>query len=317
MKKDIQSRKWHVIDQHKMATDADHAGLREKAETFNPKYYCMADEIATTGTHHTHLFLYSNSPIRFSTMKNRFPNAHIEKACGTARENRAYIRKEGKWAGTDKVKTSVPGTFEEWGELPPERPERRSDMAQIIQGIRDGMSNLEILERFPSTGYHIHDIDYIRETLRAERFSDEFRKLKVTYLYGATGTGKTWGIYKEHGAHNVYRVTNYGRSKGVSFDGYNGQDVLVFEEFNSQIPIERMLILLDIYPDRLPARYNDKVACFTKVYITSNIPLEEQFKSAQKNAPETWAAFLRRIHTVIEYRQDGSTVIHKKGGKST
>lgn len=34
----------------------------------------------------------------------------------------------------------------------------------------------------------------------------------------------------------------------------------------------------------------------------------------QQTRPETWRAFLRRIHTVIEYLPDGSTVIHKKGG---
>ena len=38
------------------------------------------------------------------------------------------------------------------------------------------------------------------------------------------------------------------------------------------------------------------------------------YKRQQWDRPETWRAFLRRIHTVIEYLPDGSTVIHKKGG---
>ena len=50
------------------------------------------------------------------------------------------------------------------------------------------------------------------------------------------------------------------------------------------------------------------------VYITSNLPVEKQYRSEQWDRPETWRAFLRRIHTVIEYLPDGSTVIHKKGG---
>ena len=73
--------------------------------------------------------------------------------------------------------------------------------------------------------------------------------------------------------------------------------MIVFEEFASQIPIEEMLNLLDIYPLMLPARYSDKVACYTKVYITSNLPLGRQYQAVQQYHPETWKAFLRRIRT--------------------
>lgn len=53
----------------------------------------------------------------------------------------------------------------------------------------------------------------------------------------------------------------------------------------------------------LPARYNDRVACYTTVYITSNIPLGEQYQDIQRYKLETWRAFLRRINTVTEYRR--------------
>ena len=130
--------------------------------------------------------------------------------------------------------------------------------------------------------------------------------LEVTYIFGAAGTGKTSGIYQKHDPRDVCRVTNYRVGKGISFDHYHGQDVLVFEEFHSQIPIEDMLNYLDIYPLYLPARYTDRTACYTKVYLTSNIPLAEQYPEIQRKQPETWKAFLRRIHKVIMYGIDGS-----------
>ena len=91
----------------------------------------------------------------------------------------------------------------------------------------------------------------------------------------------------------------------MRFDSYHGQDVLVFEEFNSQIPIETMLNYLDIYPLTLPARYSDRTACYTKVYITSNLPLNEQYIDVKRNHPETWKAFIRRIHRVFFYKTGG------------
>ena len=80
----------------------------------------------------------------------------------------------------------------------------------------------------------------------------------------------------------------------------------MLEEFNSQIPIETLLNILDQYPLILPARYNDRVACFTHVYITSNLSLGEQYRAEQESRPETWNALLRRIDKVYAYHADGT-----------
>lgn len=309
-----QSRKWSLVINNPLEAGLDHTAISEKLHLFSPDYYCMADEIATTGTYHTHVFFYAPSPSRFSTVKKRFPIAHIEKAYGSVQENRSYLRKDGRWADTDKAETSVPGTFEEWGEAPPERAEKHPEMFRLVQNIRDGMTTTEIIDDNPAMAFRVRDIDLLRQTLTAEKYAVENRPLEVSYLYGASGAGKTRSIYEAHDPRSIYRVTNYRAARGVSFDGYHGQEVLVFEEFSSQIPIEDMLNYLDIYPLALPARYNDKTACYTMVYITSNLPVEKQYRSEQWDRPETWRAFLRRIHTVIEYLPDGSTVIHKKGG---
>ena len=273
---------------------------------FCPNYYCIADEIATTGTYHTHIYLYSTSAIRFDTIQRRFPTAHIEKANGTTRENRDYIQKSGKWANTDKSETSVEGTFYEFGDIPSESEERDPRMHKLVQNVKDGMSTIEIIEENPSFALKTRDIDTLRDALISEPHKTKYREVEVIYLFGASGTGKTSGIYKKHPASEICRITDYGRRDGTRFDAYHGQDVLVFEEFNSQISIETMLNYLDIYPLHLPARYTDRIACYTKVYITSNIPLSEQYKAEQQSRPETWRAFLRRIHKVYEYHADGT-----------
>lgn len=314
MTDNLQARKWALVINNPLEARLDHTAIKDTLQRFAPTYFCMADEVATTGTYHTHIFLCAHSPIRFSTLKNRFPIAHIEKAYGSARENRDYILKSGKWADTEKAETSVEGTFEEWGDLPSEKEEKAPQMFRLVQNIRAGMTTTEIIDDCPSMAFRIREIDLLRQTLTAEKYAVENRSLEVTYLYGASGAGKTWGIYQTNDPRNIYRVTNYRASRGISFDGYHGQEVLVFEEFHSQIPIEDMLNYLDIYPLALPARYNDKTACYTKVYITSNLPLEKQYRDEQWDRPETWRAFLRRIQNVIEYLPDGSTVQRKKGG---
>ena len=314
MENNTQSRKWALVINNPLEAGLDHAAIREILYRFSPAYFCMADEIATTGTYHTHIFLFSPSPMRFSTVKNRFSTAHIEKAYGSAKANRAYILKEGHWADTDKAETSVSGTFEEWGDLPAEKEEEAPEMFKLIQDLRAGKSVMEIIEDNPKLAFRIREIETLRQAILEEKYSAENRALEVTYLYGASGTGKTRGIFEKHDRKSICRITDYGGRNGVRFDAYHCQDVLVLEEFHSQIPISAMLNYLDIYPLTLPARYTDRIACYTKVYITSNIPLEEQYRDIQQYQIETWRAFLRRVQNVIEYLRDGSTVQHKKGG---
>ena len=306
-----QGRKWALVINNPQEAGLDHKAIIDLLKLFSPAYYCLCDEIATTGTYHTHVFFYAPSPVRFGTIKGRFSTAHIEKAYGSVQVNRDYLRKEGRWTDSEKAETSVPGTFEEWGEIPTERSEKNPEMSHLIDNIQAGMTTAEIVLDNPSMAFKVNEIDELRQVLLTEKYTPKFRQVEVSYLYGASGTGKTRGIFAKHPAEDICRVTNYRATKGISFDSYHGQQVLVFEEFDSQIPIEEMLNYLDVYPLHLPARYSDRMACYTTVYITSNLPLEEQYRSAQEYKPETWRAFLRLIHHVVEYLPDGSTVIHK------
>ena len=300
----IQSRKWQLTINNPADCGMDHAAIIERLQLFRPVYFCMADEIATTGTYHTHAYVYSHSPMRFGTFKKRFPTAHIEKANGTSKENRDYIRKEGKWAVTAKVETCVPDTFMEFGALPSEAEENAPKMFQLLEDVKDGFTTQEIIRNNPAFAFKGRDIDQLRETLLAEQYENANREVEVYYLFGESGTGKTHGIYARHSASDICRITDYPKA-GVRFDAYHGQSVLVFEEFHSQIPINAMLNYLDIYPLKLPARYSDRTACYTTVYITSNIPLEQQYPDIQRSKMETWRAFLRRITKVYEYHKGG------------
>lgn len=283
-----------------------HEKIREVLNGLKLKYWCMSDEIGQEGgTYHTHVYFVSQtSAIRFSSLKGLFPTAHIDPAKGTSAECRAYVEKSGKW--TEKAQTSVAGTFEEFGECPIEHPGERSDIAEIYRQIDEGMSNAEIMAANPDTAMHIGKMDKIRQDILESRYREQWRDLDVTYIFGPTGTGKTRGVMEAHGYANVYRVTDYSHP----FDRYSQEPVLCLDEFRSSIMVGEMLDYLDGYPLALPARYANRQACYETVYIVSNIDLRDQYPGIQQNEPQTWKAFLRRIHHVIEYSKDGLPVEH-------
>lgn len=255
-------------------------------------YWCMCDEEGATP--HTHVYMAFEHAKEFASVQRRFYGAHIEAAKGTHRENRDYIRKEGKWRDSDKSETNKSETFEESGELPEESDRRVKQSEAILARVIDGASNAEIMREYPSAMLHLPRIEQARQTFLEEKYRKEFRKLTVEYIWGETGVGKTRKVMEKHGYENVCRVTNYAHP----FDSYTGQDVIVFDEFRSSLPLSDMLCYLDGYPLMLPCRYADRVACYTKVYILSNISLDKQYPNVQLEEPASFDAFKRRLTSV-------------------
>lgn len=309
-KKPTKFRKWNITINNPQDKGLDHDAIKKALELFKGcEYWCMSDEIGlTTHTPHTHIYLQLKNGAAFSTVQKRFPGGHYEIAGGSARENRDYIQKSGKWAEDEKTDTSVEGTFEESGPVPDEPGQgARTDIATIYAQIKDGMTNAEIIEARPDSARYINLMDRIRLTVLDAQYGETFNEsMEVTYIWGPTGTGKTRGVVERYGYRNTYRVTDYRHP----FDGYSTQGVMVFEEFRSSLMIGEMLNYMDKHPHTLPARYSNKQGCYDAVYIISNIDLREQYTNVQENEPETWKAFLRRIDHVIEYRSTGPPIDH-------
>lgn len=297
MGKDTRARKWQITINNPFEHGMNHPRIRAEWDGMELEYACMCDEVGKEGTYHTHIFIQGKNAIRFSTMKNKFPVAHIEMASGTAQQNRDYIRKEGKWEKDRKKETNLPETFEEFGECPVERPGQRTDIESLYDMIREGKSNKEIMDEDPRYMMHLDKIERARQIVIEAQYRDTFRSLVVEYHWGETGTGKTRGVMEKYGYKNVHRVTDYEHP----WDSYRQQDVVIFEEFRSSLKIQDMLNYLDGYPLELPCRYVNKIACYTKVYLITNIPIEEQYPQVQREAPMTWAAFRRRIPEVRHF----------------
>ncbi len=286
-------RKYQITINNPVEHGFTHEVIKTTLGTFaNITYWCMCDEIGAEGTLHTHVYFASPNPIEWLTVHQRFSGPHIEGAKGSHRENRDYIRKEGKWIDDPKHETNLPDTFEESGELPPDTDKRQKQSEAVLAMVEDGASTLDVVRAFPSEKNHMNSIDALRQAILEEEYRNKFRELNVYYLWGKTGVGKTRFVMDKYGYENVYRVTNYAHP----FDGYNCQPVILFDEFRSDLPTKDMLKYLEGYPLQLPCRYGDKVACYVTVFVISNIPMDKQYPNVQLDEPETWNAWLRRFN---------------------
>lgn len=292
------SRKYQLTLNNPLEHGYSHQHIKECMEEIKYIYFCMSDEIgAEEQTPHTHLYFVCENAIHFDRIKKLFPTAHIEKALGSSQENRDYIRKEGKYLNSDKKETNLPDTFEEYGEMPLDKSAKNETISeQVLEMLEDGNSITDIIKRFPSYTTKINQLEKARQLVLEEKYRD-WRDVEVTYISGETATGKTRYVMDTYGYPNVYKITNYKNP----FDNYNGQDVILFDEFRSSLPLADMLQYLDGYPCRLPARFADKAAVFTKAFIVSNIDLDKQYPNIQIEDKLSWNAFIRRINNVKKF----------------
>ena len=172
---------------------------------------------------------------------------------------------------------------------------QRNDLIEFKNAVLSGATYDELLENHISTIAR-HDKFYqdLKRHKQELEFMSKFRELQVYYIYGNAGTGKTSSVYEKYGFENIYSVDDYKHP----FDEYNGEDVLLLDEYRSNFEITYFLKLLDRYPLKLRARYGNKVACYTKVYIISNVPLNEQYPNLDET---TRQALDRRIQKIIHY----------------
>ena len=309
-----QSRKWQLTFNNPTEHGFTHDSIVESIENLaSVVYWCLCDETGHEGTYHTHLYICFQNPKAHTVIANAFPGAHRENVKGTSQQNRDYVLKDGdKYnkqpdgsydyvdsSGTRHQGTNHSDTFLEWGEMPHEHQGKSKDVEKILQLVRDGADNLEIVQQVPSAMMNIDKVERTRSMFRDSEFANCWRNLEVTYIFGQTGAGKTRSVMDKYGYAQCYRVTDYKHP----FDTYDGQDVLIFEEFRGGIKHGDMLNYLDGYPLLLPCRYFNRQACFTKVFIITNIPPDDQYRNVDT---ESQKAFFRRINKVVQYQANGT-----------
>lgn len=310
----VQARKWQVTINNPQEHGFSHRKIRDALSEFKGMlYWCMCDEMGDEcETLHTHVYFHLRSACTADRVNNLFPNFHRDIVRGSDKENRAYILKDGEkfhkdenghYNYTDSGGKKHEGinfslTFEEDGTPQDEHQGKSKDADIVVNMIREGASNADIVDAVASAYKDLEKIDRTRSMYRDEKFRTSWRDLEVIYMFGKTGSGKTRSVMEKFGYASCYRVTDYKHP----FDTYDGQDVIIFEEFRSGLKHGDMLNYLDGYPVVLPCRYFNRQACYTKVFIISNIPPTEQYTGVDF---ETRNAFFRRIHKVWEFVRPG------------
>ena len=254
-----------------------------------------------TGTIHFQFFVDFKSPSRFTLVKELLPyGCHFKPMISTKTRCQAYC---------SKVDTRISGPYE-IGEFVDER--QRTDLDKMIKMVDDGFSLNSIYETFPKQSFMYGRLLKSRYWSRLENeFGSRARNIECIYVYGPPGVGKTTYVnLLFNNLNDLFRVDSYGE---YWFTGYEGQDSIMLDEFVGQVKITKMNKLLNPFPQRMNIKGDMVPACFSKVYIVSNLSLKDLYKEYQ-NDPEMqvlYTAFCRRINKIIHFVSEGQYIIER------
>lgn len=274
-----QSRDWLITQPAKDFTVEDLFSALDRYDAFAGQL----EEGGATGYEHFQVYLHHSKPIRFSTLKKRLPKAHLEPRRGSKQQALEYVTKDDTRVGEPFFHGEI-NVKDNQG--------KRTDLEDFHSAIVDeGRSAADVLLEDPRAlryGAHLERLQTERDN---RHFSMVDRDVTAHFLHGATGTGKTSGVLGLYQPGACYRVSNYRNP----FDAYRGERVLILDEFDGSMDFGTLLNILDRYPMRLPARYSDKWAAFSEVWVVSNLPLTEFYPEIQRLEKPRWKALLRRL----------------------
>ena len=307
---DSRSMKWLLTINNPGEHGVTNEGIEETLKGMGSfRYACYSHEIGLEDrTYHIHIFVAFDNQVRFSTLKNRFPAAHIDPCRGSIKQNRDYVFKQGKWADTDKEDTRIEGHQYEIGTAPIEIGQgRRSDLEEI-EGLLDaGYTPDQIFE--VSIAYRLREKE-IRAHYMARRKKEvpAFRDVRVVWHVGESGSGKSYamvGLMAENPG-NVYLMNDY---DGGGLDLYQGEGILFMDEFRGQLKFSTLLGMLDGYRVQVHCRYANVYALWTEVHITSVLPPEMVYSRmvSENRDIDTVGQLMRRISEVVYHYKQGDT----------
>ena len=227
----VRSKRWCVTLNNSTAEEESALQLNLEKDVFS--YLIYGREVVSDDTPHLQMYLETSGKMSLSSMKkiDGLSRAHLEKANGSLEQNRRYCKKEdaNPFEGGSAMKQG-----------------KRSDLV-AIQDLLDGGATTDEIADSHFTKWVVYRRSFTAYAARL--IPDRHWKTHVTVLWGSTGTGKTRFVHDQIMDSTFWQPGDY-----QWFDGYNGQDIVLFDDYRGEYPLPMLLRLLDRYPLQLPIK---------------------------------------------------------------
>ncbi|CAM9979757.1 unnamed protein product, partial [Heterosigma akashiwo] len=128
-------------------------------------------------------------------------------------------------------------------------------------------------------------------------------KTEVLWYYGPTGTGKSRRAFEMTSDPYVHNM-----SSGKWFDGYEGQEDVIFDDMRKDtFKFHELLRLFDRYPMKVQVKGSSVNWCPKRIIVTTCFKPDQMYETR-----EDLQQLMRRINSVVYFAQDMNNVLGKK-----
>lgn len=232
--------------------------------------YCIWQlEVGEQGTWHYQGYVQLKQKKRLSTVKNQLcKHAHWEPRRGTHEQAKAYASKRETRASNEEGFTGP------WEVGEPVAERQRSDLLGVKRMLDEGVPMKEVADKHFGSFVRYNSGFFKYQLLISER-NRQWVTFTTVY-WGPPGTGKTRRANHEAGKDAYWLPKPNGNS--VFFDGYDGQENVVIDEFFGWLPRSLMCSLCDRYPLMVNIKGGAVPFLAKRIWITSNIDPEEWWR---------------------------------------
>ena len=203
------------------------------------------------------------------------PSIHLEQAIADYQHNLSYI--QGPYDKDGKTKP-VNDTFIQYGDPPRTNQGKRNDLQDLCQQLKDSTITIQdIIDTQPGK-YHLYrkTFEKITQTVQDKKYRTDMTK--GIWYYGDTGTGKSHRAFINYHPDTHYIYPN---DKGW-WDGYDGQDTIIINDFRGEITYNQLLQIIDKWPYQLRRRNQQpRQLTASTVIITSSLPPSRIYHNRQ------------------------------------
>lgn len=269
--------------------------------TWEPlEYGVWQKEKGESGTVHLQGYCCFNKQLFLTAVKKLHSGAHWEVRKGTHVQAKEYCQ---------KAESRVDGPWEFGEENEALRKQgARADLLALKRKLDDGATEKELME---SDGFFPVLAKYPKLVQRYKRVCGGQRSwaTRVLVLWGPTGTGKSTLATQIAGPDAFWLSKPAGQT--TWWDDYDGQEVVVIDDFYSWIPFDMMLRLCDRYPLNVETKGGSTPFKAKLIILTSNAsPYEWYAKVTDRSA---WFRRLQefgQVEHVTPDRQRLERVVH-------
>ncbi|AXQ66357.1 MAG: putative viral replication protein [Cressdnaviricota sp.] len=241
-------------------------------------YLAYAYEVGESGTPHMQGYLELKARTLFKSLKKQLPRSHLERRKASAQQALDYCKKT----------CEKEGDLIEFGTISKPKPGRRTDLEEVRLKLKAGETDATIADE------HFGAWVKYRKAFTAYRLMQVKRNWPCTIIWitGESGSGKSRHAH-EHWPDAYYK------SPGKWWDGYQGEDVVVFDDFRSDwCTYGTLLRWADRYPCLIETKGGTAPLLCKQIIITTCKTPQETFPAKYDRQLE------RRISEIIPKKLD-------------